>query len=227
MNKLKLAIGILAIGLIVESALLASMYLSRMPQPSSEPQNVSVLRKSFAIQFDEFNQPISNDTEYTLDSELDGSWSISIQSHLLPPTTNTSKSEAQIAIAPEYPTENLSIPTIIVQERGDGLVRIEYYAQNWNNTYGLILYNSTNPTWTGGENITLDFQSYAPPVQVNPQIAPYPNGNLTITIGNTVVISNYPIAWAGLSDFYVYGLRGSAFEAGEVTITVYEVRSGV
>jgi len=62
---------------------------------------------------------------------------------------------------------------------------------------------------------------------VNPQIAPYPNGNLTITIGNTVVISNYPIAWAGLSDFYVYGLRGSAFEAGEVTITVYEVRSGV
>jgi len=227
MNSFKLISAILAIALVLESTWLASMYLGRMNQTGTPAQSVAILRKSFAIQFDEFNQPISNDTEYTLDSELNGSWSISIQSHLVPPTTNASRSEAQVAIAPEYPTENLSIPTLIVQERGDGLIRIEYYAQNWNNTYGLILYNSTNPTWTGGENITLDFQSFAPPVQVNPQIAPYPNGNLTITIGNTTVISNYPIAWAGLSDFYVYGLRGSAFEAGELTITVYEVRSGV
>jgi hypothetical protein len=186
-----------------------------------------VVRKSLALQSDEFNQPISNDTEYTLDSALNGSWVISIRSDLVPSPNNLAGSEAQIAIAPNYPTENLSIPTIIVQERGDGLLRVEYYAQNWNNTYGLILYNSTFPTWTGGQNVTLRFQSFGPLVPVNPQIAPYPNGNLTIIVGNAVVLSNYPLAWAGLYAFYVYGLRGSTFTTGTVDVTVYEVRSEV
>jgi hypothetical protein len=61
---------------------------------------------------------------------------------------------------------------------------------------------------------------------VNPQIAPYPNGNLTIVVGSEIVVSNYPIAWANLSDFYIYGLKGSSFVNGVLTVTVYEVRSG-
>jgi hypothetical protein len=223
LDKLKVVVAILVVALLAESSVLASIYLTRPNASSPSQQQTQVLEKSFALQSNLFNQPISNDTEYTLDSELNGSWMISIHSQLVPSPSNLRESEAQIAIAPEYPTENLSIPTIIVQERGDGLLRIEYFAQNWNNSYGLVLYNSTFPTWTGGENITLDFLSFGPPVQVNPQIAPYPNGNLTITVGNTVVLSNYPIAWAGLSAFYIYGLRGSSFLGGALTVTVYEV----
>jgi len=139
---------------------------------------------------------------------------------------NSRKSEAQIAIAPEYPTENLSIPTIIVQMRGDDLLRIEYYAQDWENSYGFVLYNSTSPGWMNQQNITLTFVSFAAPVPVNPQIAPRPNGNLTIAIGSTVVVSNYMISWANLASYYVYGLLGSEFTAGMVTITTTELEPG-
>lgn len=176
------------------------------------------------IPYETFNQPISNDTEYSLNQELTGSWSITIQSDIVASADNKIGSEAQIAIAPQYPSENLSIPTIIVQERGDGLLRVEYYAQNWNNTYGLILYNATSPSWLDG-NVTLKFMNYGPSSKVNPQIAPYPNGNLTIIVGDTTVLFNYPIAWANLADFYVYGLKGSTFTDGVLYLTVYEVRS--
>ena len=225
LNKLKVTIVVLLLALVAETSILASIYLNQPRAMSSNQQQTKALSKSFVAPFNLFNQPISNDSEFTLDDELDGSWMISISSQLVPSPNNLRGSEAQIAIAPEFPTENLSIPTIIVQERGDGLLRIEYFAQNWNNTFGLILYNSTSPTWTSGENLTLKFISYGPPVPVNPQVAPYPNGNLTITIGNMVVLSNYPIAWAGLADFYIYGLRGSSFMGGALTVTVYEVRS--
>ena len=214
----------LVAALAAESSLLASTYVNRLNVASTQ-QQLLVLQNSFVLQSNLFNQPISNDTERTLDSELDGSWMISIHSQLVPSASNLRGSEAEIAIAPEYPTENHSIPTLIVQERGDGLLRIEYFEQNWNNSYGLVLYNSTSPTWIDGENLTLNFLALAPPVQVNPQTAPYPNGNLTISVGNTVVLSNYPIAWAGLSDFYIYGLRGSSFTSGTITLTVYEIRS--
>jgi hypothetical protein len=224
LDKLKVIIAVLVVALVAESSVVASIYLARSTSTSSSQQQAQVLKKSFVLQSNLFNQPISNDTEYKVDEQLNDSWVISVQSQLVPSPNNLRGSEAQIAIAPEYPTENLSIPTIIVQERGDGLLRIEYFAQNWNNSYGLVLYNSTLPTWIGGDNVTLSFLSFAPPVQVNPQIAPYPNGNLTITVGSTVVLSNYPIAWAGLSDFYVYGLRGSSFTGGTLTMTVYEVR---
>jgi len=225
LDKLKVIIAVLVVALVAESSVVASIYLARSTSTSSSQQQAQVLKKSFVLQSNLFNQPISNDTEYKVDEQLNDSWVISVQSQLVPSPNNLRGSEAQIAIAPEYPTENLSIPTIIVQERGDGLLRIEYFAQNWNNSYGLVLYNSTLPTWIGGDNVTLSFLSFAPPVQVNPQIAPYPNGNLTITVGSTVVLSNYPIAWAGLSDFYVYGLRGSSFTGRTLTMTVYEVRS--
>lgn len=226
MNKMKLIIAVLALALILESTLLASIYVNRTNHVASSPQNVQILKKSFEAGYNLFNQPISNDTEYTLDQGLEGSWEITLQSHLVPSPNNLRGTEAQIAIAPEYASENRSIPTIIVQERGDGLLRIEYFAQNWNNSYGLVLYNSTSPTWTDGQNITLIFLSYGPPAQVNPQIAPYPNGNLTVAVGSEIVVSNYPIAWANLSDFYIYGLKGSSFVNGVLTVTVYEVRSG-
>ena len=110
--------------------------------------------------------------------------------------------------------------------RGDNLLRIEYYAQDWENSYGFVLYNSTSPGWMNEENITLTFVSFGPPVPVNPQIAPRPNGNLTIAIGNSVVVSNYMISWANLASFYVYGLLGSEFTAGTITLTTTELEPG-
>jgi hypothetical protein len=107
--------------------------------------------------------------------------------------------------------------------RGDGLLRIEYFAQNWNNSYGLVLCNSTSPTWVGGQNVTLRFLSFGPPAAVNPQLAPRPNGNITILVGDTVVLADYPIAWASLSSLYIYGLHGSAFTGGTVSIRVANV----
>ncbi len=128
-----------------------------------------------------------------------------------------------MAFAPAYPTEAGSIPTLIVQERGDGLLRIEYFAQSWANTYGLVLYNSTAPNWTGGANVALRFNAFGPPSEVNPQLAPRPNGNMTITVGGARVLTDFPIAWANLSDLYVYGIRGSSFTAGMVLISIYEL----
>ncbi len=225
MNKLKLIIGILAIALIIETATLVTLYVGPGGVRVGTARYVYMNQKSIVVPFDQFNQPISNDAEYAMGKSVEGSWMITVKSQLVVSSKNRIGSEAQIAIAPEYPNENLSIPTIIIQERGDGLLRVEYFAQNWENTYGLVLYNSTSPGWQAGQNVTLRFISYGPPVPVNPQIAPFPNGNLTILLGNTVVVSNYPIAWANLSSLYIYGLRGSSFTAGAVYIDIYEIKS--
>lgn len=225
MKKVNVLVGVLIIALIIESATIALLSTQSRSSIKNGPNYRYVHQGTMMIPYEMFNQPISNDTEYSLNQELVGSWSITIQSDVVASADNKMSSEAQIAIAPQYPTENLSIPTIIVQERGDGLLRVEYYAQNWNNTYGLILYNATSPSWLDG-NVTLKFMNYGPPSKVNPQIAPYPNGNLTIIVGDTTVLFNYPIAWANLTDFYVYGLKGSTFTDGVLYLTVYEVRSG-
>jgi hypothetical protein len=128
-----------------------------------------------------------------------------------------------MAFAPSYVSESGSIPTIIVQQRGDGLLRIEYFAQSWANTYGLVLYNSTSPNWIEGANVALRFEAFGPPSAVNPQLAPRPNGNMTISVGGVTVLKDYPIAWANLSDVYVYGIRGSSFMAGAIQISIYEL----
>jgi len=223
LNRGTVAIILLLIIVAIESSALTI----RMSTPSQPTVHLNSGSETvFRVPYDQFNQPISNDTEYQLSASINGSWRITIQSTVEPPLMNSRKSEAQIAIAPEYPTENLSIPTIIVQMRGDDLLRIEYYAQDWENSYGFVLYNSTSPGWMNQQNITLTFVSFAPPVPVNPQIAPRPNGNLTIAIGSTVVISNYMISWANLASYYVYGLLGSEFTAGMVTITTTELEPG-
>jgi hypothetical protein len=222
MKNVNVAIGLLIVALVTESAVIVTLYTQLSPSGGPEPMYSYAVQKTFTVSYEKFNQPISNGTEYKLDRSIEGSWVIKLQSQLVPSSRNPSRSEAQIAIAPEYPSENLSIPTIIVQERGDGLLRIEYFAQDWENTYGLVLYNSTSPSWLN-DNITLEFVSYGPPVPVNPQIAPYPNGNLTTLVGNRVVVSSYPIAWANLSSLYIYGLLGSSFNNGDVLITVYEL----
>ena len=223
LNRGTVAIVLLLIIVAIESSAL-TIRMSAPPEPTVHLNSGS--ETVFRVPYDQFNQPISNDTEYQLSASINGSWRITIQSTVEPPLMNSRKSEAQIAIAPEYPTENLSIPTIIVQMRGDDLLRIEYYAQDWENSYGFVLYNSTSPGWMNQQNITLTFVSFAPPVPVNPQIAPRPNGNLTIAIGSTVVISNYMISWANLASYYVYGLLGSEFTAGMVTITTTELEPG-
>ncbi len=221
MNRSMIAIVLLLIIVAIESTALAF----RMSTPQPTVNFVLGNETVFRVPFDQFNQPISNDTEYSLDSAINGSWKISIQSDLIS-SGDPQESEAQVAIAPAYLLENLSIPTIIVQMRGDGLLRIEYFAQNWENSYGFVLYNSTSPSWIGKQNITLRFVSFAPPVPVNPQIAPRPNGNLTIAIGNRIVLSDYMISWANLASFYVYGLKGSTFTAGTVTLSTAELEPG-
>jgi hypothetical protein len=170
--------------------------------------------RSLDYQYTLFNQPISNDTESQFSPSYDGSWLVTFRSTLRAESGKTT--EAQLALAPEFPKENLSIPTIIVQERADGLVRVEYFAQDWVNTYGLILWNSTSPSWNGGQNLTLRFVRFGPPSVINPQLAPRPNGNLTIMLGNTVLLLDYPIAWASLASVYVYGLSGSSFTGGTI-----------
>lgn len=208
---------LLLVGIImIESTILAQPYF---PKPNvtyvkSMPQLVS-------FPFTLFNQPISNNTELELNPAYSRSWEINIRSSLISSTNRGD--EAELAFAPSYPSESGSIPTLIVQERGDGLLRIEYFAQAWANTYGLVLYNSTAPNWLGGADVALRFEAFGPPSAVNPQLAPRPNGNMTISIGGAAVLADYPIAWANLSDVYVYGIRGSSFAAGLIRISIYQL----
>jgi hypothetical protein len=215
--RMKLILLLLVGTIMVESTLLAQPYF-----PRHEVTFVRGRPQSLSFPFAFFNRPISNNTEQELDPPYSGSWEINIQSSLAI-SGNGAGTEAEMAFAPAYPSESGSIPTIIVQERGDGLLRIEYFAQSWANTYGLVLYNSTAPSWMGGANIALRFEAFGPPSQVNPQLAPRTNGNMTISVSGTTALTDYPIAWANLSDVYAYGIQGSSFIAGTIRISIYEL----
>jgi hypothetical protein len=169
-----------------------------------------------------FNRPVTNNTDNSFRSSYNDSWVLVVRSSLVAASAD-GNTEAQMAFAPSYPVEGESIPTLILQERADGLLRLEYFAQSWPNTYGLVLYNSTSLGWAQDINITLRFVSLGPPSMINPQVAPRPNGNLTVLIGSVVVVSNFPIAWASLDEVYIYGLRGSSFTNGAVDITVQRI----
>src|SRR5712664_84210 len=214
--RMKLIFVFLVGIIIIESTILAQPYLPRheMTYVRGRPQSVS-------FPFTLFNQPISNNTEQELNPAYGRSWEINIRSSLV--SSANRGDEAEMAFAPSYPSESGSIPTIIVQERGDGLLRIEFFAQSWANTYGLVLYNSTSPNWMDGESLALRFEAFGPPSEVNPQLAPRPNGNMTITVGSLTVLAIFPIAWANLSDLYVYGIRGSSFTAGTIQISIYQL----
>jgi hypothetical protein len=216
-TRMKLVLLFLVGIIMVESAILVQPYLPRheVAYAKSRPQSLS-------FPFNVFNQPVSNNTEQELGLAYSRSWELNVHSSLVP-SPNRTDSEAEMAFAPSYPTESGSIPTIIVQEKGDGLLRVEYFAQSWPNTYGLVLYNSTSPSWTGGANVALSFKAFGPPSAVNPQLAPRPNGNMTITVGGSTVLTDYPIAWANLSDVYVYGTRRSSFIEGTIQISMYEI----
>jgi hypothetical protein len=178
--------------------------------------------ETYSFGFATFNHPVTNNTEWGLRYSYNGSWIITIRSSLVASSLDD-KSEAELAFAPSYPEESKAIPTLIIQERADGLLRVEYFAQSWPNTYGLVLYNSTSPGWTGNASITLKFLDFGEPSAINPEIAPRANGNLTVSIGHTVVVSRYPIAWASLADVYLYGIRGSSFADGTLTFSVQEL----
>lgn len=214
--RMKLILLLLVGIIIIESTILAQPYFPRpnVTYVKSRPESVS-------FPFTLFNQPISNNTEQELNPAYTRSWEINIQSSLV--SSAYSSDEAELAFAPSYISESGSIPTLIVQERGDGLLRIEYFAQAWANTYGLVLYNSTAPNWLGGADVALRFNAFGPPSAVNPQLAPRPNGNITISIGGTAVLTDYPIAWANLSDVYAYGIRGSSFIAGTIQMGISEL----
>ena len=216
--RIKLILLFLVGIIMIESTILAQPYL-----PRHEVTYVKSRPQSLPFPFTLFNQPISNNTEQELSPTYSRSWEINIQSSLI--SSANRADEAEMAFAPSYPSESGSIPTIIVQERGDGLLRVEYFAQSWPNTYGLMLYNSTTPNWTGGANVALRFAAFGPPSEVNPQLAPRPNGNMTITVRGVTVLADYPIAWANLSDVYVYGIRGSSFTAGAIQVSIYELSS--
>jgi hypothetical protein len=205
---------------IVESTLLGLPYLSHLAlYRSASSRSFS---QSATFPFSVFNHSIANDTEHGLSPTLQGSWEVEIQSSLVPSSTD-GVTEAEMAFAPAYPVEYQSIPTIIVQERADGVLRVEYFAQNWPNTSGLLLYNSKTPGWTDGKDVSILFQSSGPPSEVNPQLAPRPNGVIDIRVGDTTVMSSYPIAWANLSDLYLFGYPGSSFTSGTVQISFYNL----
>jgi hypothetical protein len=218
--RMKLILLLLVGTIMIESTILAQPYF-----PKHEVAYVKSRPQSVSFPFTLFNQPISNNTEQELNPAYSRSWEINIQSSLVT-SSNRSNTEAEMAFAPSYVSESGSIPTIIVQQRGDGLLRIEYFAQSWANTYGLVLYNSTSPNWIEGANVALRFEAFGPPSAVNPQLAPRPNGNMTISVGGVTVLKDYPIAWANLSDVYVYGIRGSSFMAGAIQISIYELSPG-
>ena len=218
--KLKVFLVVLIAVVVVESTLLGLPYMSRFPLFRSS--DTRTLSQSATFPFSVFNHPIQNDTEHELDPALLGSWEVNIRSSLIPSSTQ-GVTEAEVAFAPAYPVEYQSIPTIIVQERADGLLRVEYFAQNWPNTSGLLLYNSNTPGWTVGKDVDILFHSSGPPSEVNPQLAPRPNGTIDIRIGEATVLSSFPIAWANLSDLYLFGYPGSSFTSGTVQISFYNI----
>ena len=221
--KAKLVLAILIAVIIIESTALVLPHLASLnPYKASNPRTHS---QSVSYPFSVFNRPVTNNTEHELDPVFPGSWSVDIDSSLMPWAKDRG-TEAEMAFAPAARSESHSIPTIIVQERADGLLRVEYFEQSWPNTYGLVLYNSTSPGWTRGINVTIVFRSFGPPSPVDPQVAPRANGNLDILIGGSSVISSYPIAWANLSEVYLYGYPGSSFSSGSMLISFYEVSSG-
>lgn len=218
--KTKVILALLIGVIIVESTALSLSYLDNL-----HPYRTANLRRSsqsVSFPFAIFDKPISSNTEHDLDPKYFGSWEVDILSSLVP-SSNNRVTEAEMALAPDSTSESTSIPTLIVQERADGLLRVEDFAQSWPNTYGLLLYNSSSPGWTSGTNVTIIFRSFGPPSAVNPQLAPRPNGNVDILVGGVTVLSNYPIAWANLSDVYLYGYPGSSFTGGMVQISFYEV----
>ena len=218
--RVKIIFAILVAVIIVESTILALPYLSNFH--SYGAAYTRSYSQSISFPFSVFNQPISNDTEHALNPTLQRSWEVDVQSSLVP-SSQSVITEAEIAFAPAYPVEYRSIPTIIVQERADGLLRVEYFAQNWPNTSGLLLYNNSAPGWTGGKGVSILFRSSGPPSEVNPQLAPRPNGNVDIRVGGVTVLSSYPIAWANLSALYLFGYPGSSFTSGSVQISFYEL----
>jgi hypothetical protein len=218
--RTRILYAVLVAVIIVESTILAMPYLSNL-----HLYGVAYTRsysQSISFPFSIFNQPISNDTEHALNPTLKRSWEVDIQSSLVP-SSQSVITEAEIAFAPAYPIEYRSIPTVIVQERSDGLLRVEYFAQNWPNTSGLLLYNDSSPGWAGGKDVSILFHSSGPPSEVNPQLAPRPNGNVDIMVGGVMVLSSYPIAWANLSELYLYGYPGSSFTSGSIHINFYEL----
>ncbi len=208
---------LLLVVVLLESAVIVSPLVGQ--GSGGGPLRLVGIPQTLTFGYSVFNQPIHNDTDARLSQNYSGSWQLSIASGLTFRSVSP-RTESQVALAPVYPNESVSIPAIIVQERSDGLIRVEYFAQNWPNSYGLLLYNSTTPGWTGGENVTLRFASFGPPSEVNPEIAPRPNGNLTVLVGNEVVVSDYMIAWAPLGELYLYGLSGSEFVGGTLSVTV-------
>jgi hypothetical protein len=223
LKKLGWLVIVLLALLIVESSFIVLTY-PKPGKPTNKIMEYSRTDKLTVIApYYRFNSPIANNTEYSLKTGYNGSWIVNMYSQLVPSSRSNLQTEAQMALAPENPKESISIPTIIVQERADGLLRVEYFAQNWPNSYGLLLYNSSSPGWLESRNVTLKFVTFGPPVPINPQLAPRPNGNLTLVIGDKVYLANYPIAWASLSSLYVYGLSGSTFESGSIQMTFYGI----
>ncbi len=218
LNSLKVILVVLSVIVVVESAIIASPYLSGAAGSGSGATYVPGVSQTFSLPYDLFNQPIINDTNQQLRPTYNYSWVVTIQSSLVAPA-KSSTTEAQIALAPTFKAENLSIPTIIIQERADGLLRIEYYAQDWNKTFGMVLFNSSFPP-LAGQNLTLRFVDFGPASVVNPQIAPRPNGNLSVFIGSVEVVSDFPIGWASLSHAFIYGLQGSSYTAGSMKLTI-------
>src|SRR5579864_7896629 len=145
-------LAILLAVVIVESTVLSLPYVSTINPFKTAPLKSNAQPVSFP--FTDFNRPVTNNTDHDLNPTYGGSWMIDLDSSLVPSARNNI-TEAEMAFAPSSASESTSIPTIIVQERADGLLRVEYFAQSWPHTYGLVLYNSTAPGWTASTSVAI------------------------------------------------------------------------
>jgi hypothetical protein len=69
MTRTQLAVLALLVLVVIETSALAAVYVS-MPHLKVQTELVTKPVKTVNVPFNEFNQPISNDTEYNLDQSL-------------------------------------------------------------------------------------------------------------------------------------------------------------
>ncbi len=134
--------------------------------------------------------------------------------------------EVGLGPVPAGPEETNITPLLIVQESAAGLLRIEYIPFAMNDTFGFEVFDGTpvspGPSDFVGHTLALEYTETAPPVPAYAVTGYYGHitGNLTVLWDGTVLVPPYPVAWASLGAFYIYGLTTDAFVSGAVYANV-------
>ncbi len=164
-----------------------------------------------------------------LDPAANASFRVTLTSTLVANgSVPSDRAEVEVGLAPvpAGPDETNITPLFIVQESAAGLLRIEYIPFPMNDTYGFEVYDGTpvspGPSDFVGHVLTLAYTETAPPVPAYAETGHYgrTTGNLTVLWDGTVLVPPYPVAWASLGAFYIYGLTTGAFLSGTVRANV-------